>query len=309
MEEILQQFYNKKQVLVTGGAGFIGSHLVEKLVALGARVTVLDNFSSGNLTNLKTVVSAINLLYADIRSPYSCLKATTQQDIVFHLAAFISVPESIIYPDGCKLINTQGTYHVLDAAAKNGVKHLVLSSSSAVYGNAGGTCSEDDLPTPLSPYAESKLEAENLCKQFSENTSLATTCLRYFNVYGDRQNPHGSYAAVVAKFTQLLQSGQPITIFGDGEQTRDFIHVSKVVEANLLAGMEQQQGSAVFNIGSGHSISLLTLLAQLENSLSVKNNGISFLPARQGDILHSQAQCQKFSSFVQNLIGQETKTC
>ncbi len=309
MEEILQQFYEKKQVLVTGGAGFIGSHLVEKLVALGARVTVLDNFSSGNLTNLKAVVSAINLLYADIRSPYSCLKATTQQEVVFHLAAFVSVPESIVYPDVCKLVNTQGTYHLLDAAAKNGVKRLVLSSSSAVYGDANGTCSEDDLPTPMSPYAESKFEAEQLCKEFSEKTDLATTCLRYFNVFGDRQNPHGSYAAVVAKFTHLLQAGQPITIFGDGQQTRDFINVSKAVEANLLVGMGQATGNAVFNIGSGQSISLLTLLGQLEDRLSIKNKGISFLPARQGDILHSQAQCQKFTSFVQNLIGQEAKTC
>ncbi len=309
MEEILQQFYEKKQVLVTGGAGFIGSHLVEKLIALGARVTVLDNFSSGNLTNLKTVVSAINLLYADIRSPYSCLKATTQQEIVFHLAAFVSVPESIIYPDVCKLVNTQGTYHLLDAAAKNGVKRLILSSSSAVYGDTNRICQEDHLPNPMSPYAESKLEAEQLCKEFSEKTNLNTTCLRYFNVFGERQNPHGSYAAVVAKFTHLLQAGQPITIFGDGQQTRDFIHVSKAVEANLLAGISQSKGNSIFNIGSGQSISLLTLLRQLEEQLAIKNKGISFLPARQGDILHSQAHCEKFSDFVQNLIGQQAKTC
>ncbi len=305
---MLQRFYDKKQVLITGGAGFIGSHLAEKLVALGARVTVLDNFSSGNLTNLKSVVSSINLLYADIRSPYSCLKATTQQDIVFHLAAFISVPESMVHPETCMEVNAQGTSHILHAAAKNGVKKVVLSSSSAVYGNAKETCSEDDQPMPMSPYAESKLEAERLCKQFSEKTALATTCLRYFNVYGDRQNPMGSYAAVVAKFTHLLQARQPITIFGDGQQTRDFIPVAKVVEANLLVGMDQAHSNTVFNIGSGQSISLLTLLGQLETKLAIKNQGIAFLPARQGDILHSQATCQKFSFFVQNLIGQEIKT-
>ncbi len=309
VEEILQRFYDKKQVLVTGGAGFIGSHLVEKLVSLGARVTVLDNFSTGNLSNLKNVVSAINLLYADIRSGYSCLKATTQQEIVFHTAAFVSVPESVVQPETCMQINTQGTENLLDASLKNGVKSFVFSSSSAVYGNTDKTCAEDTNTNPMSPYAESKLQAEMLCKRFGKEGSLATTCLRYFNVYGQRQNPAGSYAAVVAKFTHLLQAHQPITIFGDGQQTRDFIAVSKVVEANLLVGMGQSKGHAIFNVGTGKSISLLTLLKQLETTLGIRNEGITFLPAREGDILHSQATCEKFSLFVEKLIGQPSKTC
>lgn len=309
MEAVLQRFYHKKQVLVTGGAGFIGSHLVEKLVSLGARVTVMDNFSSGNLGNLKSVVSAINLLYADVRSPYSCLKATTQQEIVFHLAAFVSVPESIMFPALCKQVNVEGTQHLLNAAAKNGVKTFVLSSSSAVYGNRAGICSEDDTPLPLSPYAASKQAAEEACVKAAQASNLNTASLRYFNVYGPRQNPHGSYAAVVAKFTHLLKVGQPLTVFGDGKQTRDFIPVSKAVEANLLTAMSNNLQGAIFNIGSGTSITLLDLICQLEGELNLKNAGISFLPAREGDVLHSQAACQKFNHFAQNVIGQAAKTC
>ena len=172
MEEVLQQFYHKKQVLVTGGAGFIGSHLVEKLVQLGARVTVLDNFSSCNLRNLKSIASAVNLMYADVRSPYGCSRATTQQEIVFHLAAFVSVPESFVHPELCALVNTQGTKNLLEAAHKSNVKTVVISSSSAVYGNRDGICRETDPTEPMSPYATSKLNAEKLCTQFALEKNL-----------------------------------------------------------------------------------------------------------------------------------------
>lgn len=303
MEPLLQHFYHKKQVLVTGGAGFIGSHLVEKLVSLGARVTVLDNFSSGNLDNLKSVVGNINLLYADVRAPHSCLKATTNQDIVFHMAAFISVPESIMFPVLCKQVNSTGTKNVLEAAVKNQVKNVVISSSSAVYGNKSGICSEQDNLEPLSPYAESKYEAEQWGSAFAEKSAMSAISLRYFNVHGQRQNPYGSYAAVVARFTHLIKQQLPLTIFGDGYQTRDFIPVAQVVEANLIAGMAKDIKGTAFNVGSGKSITLLALIAQLEKELKISPVRVDFLPARQGDIVHSEASCEKFAVFAHNLIG------
>lgn len=292
--EHIKQLYQNKQVLVTGGAGFIGSHLVEKLVAMGARVTVLDNMTAGSLTNLKSVIGSITLLYGDVRSPYVCQKAVKNKEIIFHLAAFISVPESVKYPEYCYAVNTQGTYNLLDAAVKNGVKRFVFSSSSAIYGGRQDACSENDTPNPQSPYADSKLQAEKLCLQFAEIFGLNTTILRYFNVYGDHQNPAGQYAAVVAKFTKMLQDRKPLTIFGDGSQTRDFVSVDSVIDANLLVASKNDYQGEVFNIGSGTSITIFQLIEQLEKSLKIKRTDIQFFPARMGDLIHSQANCEKF---------------
>lgn len=294
--ESLQNFYNGKRVLVTGGAGFIGSHLVEKLIALGARVTVLDNFSAGNLTNLKSVAHIITLLYADIRSPYSCIKATHGQDIVFHSAALTSVPESIKNPSLCYKINVEGTENLLIGCKKNNVKTFIFSSSSAVYGNKPEECIETDFPCPQSPYASSKYEAELLCQKYGTDQKINNAILRYFNVYGERQNPRGAYAAVVTRFKQQLLSGQPLTIFGDGTQTRDFIHVSNVVDANLILGMQSTHNGEIFNIGSGKSVNLFQLIEQLEQELNIAKTDITFLPSRQGDILNSTANCEKYKT-------------
>lgn len=292
--EHIKQFYQNKQVLVTGGAGFIGSHLVEKLVAMGARVTVLDNMASGSLTNLKSVIGAITLLYGDVRAPYVCQKAAKNKEFIFHLAAFISVPESVKYHEYCYAVNTQGTYNLLDAAVKNGVKRFIFSSSSAIYGPRQEACSENDIPDPQSPYADSKLQSEKLCLQFAEIFGLNTTILRYFNVYGDRQNPDGQYAAVVAKFTKMLLDGTPLTIFGDGSQTRDFISVDSVIQANLLVASKNDFQGEIFNIGSGTSINMFQLIEQLEKTLKIKRTDVQFFPARVGDLVHSQANCDKF---------------
>ncbi len=297
--EHIKQFYQNKQILVTGGAGFIGSHLVEKLVAMGARVTVLDNMSAGSLTNLKSVIGSITLLYGDVRAPYVCQKAVKHKDVIFHLAAFISVPESAKYPEYCYAVNTQGTYNLLDAAVKNDIKRFVFSSSSAIYGGRQDACSENDIPDPQSPYADSKLQAEKLCLQFAEIFGLNTTILRYFNVYGDRQNPNGQYAAVVAKFTKMLQEQKPLTIFGDGNQTRDFVAVDSVVDANLLAALKNDYQGEVFNIGSGTSINMFQLIEQLEKKLKIKRTEIQFLPTRTGDLIHSRANCEKFHRLKQ----------
>lgn len=296
--EHLQQFYAGKRILVTGGAGFIGSHLVEKLVSWNAKVTVLDNFSTGKLSNLKNVAHAITLLYADIRSPYSCLKATLHKDIIFHLASFISVPESINHPDLCHTINVEGTKNLLEGCRKNNTQTFVFSSSSAVYGDKAGACSEDDQPSPQSPYASTKRECEILCKKYSEQHNLKTASLRYFNVYGERQNPNGPYAAVVAKFTQQLLEGTPLTIYGDGMQTRDFVHVSTIIQANLMLASMNNLTGEIFNIASGKSLTLFDLISQLECELNVKKAGISFQPARQGDVIHSVAQCDKYKKLT-----------
>jgi len=298
--EQFQKFYEKKRVLVTGGAGFIGSHLVEKLVSLRAQVTVLDNFSTGCLNNLKNVANAITILYSDVRSAYACTKATVGHDIVFHLASFISVPDSIKQPELCHNINVAGTVNMLEACSKNKAKTLIFSSSSAVYGQTNKVVSEDDPLNPMSPYATSKLEAETACKQYAALFGVDTAILRYFNVYGERQNPQGPYAAVVAKFTQQLLNGQPLTIFGDGTQTRDFINVSDVVQANLALGMRENQKGEVFNIGSGKSITLLELIDQLEQELKVKRTTLDFQPPRYGDILNSKANCAKYKNFMRS---------
>lgn len=304
MERQLKDFYAGKKVLVTGGAGFIGSHLVDALVGLEAKVTVLDNFSTGSMNNLRNVLPFINLQYADITSAYSTLQGTANKDVVFHLAAFISVPNSVKYPAYCQLVNEVGTANTLNACIKNGVKSLVFSSSAAVYGNKTTICHEEDTPNPQSPYASSKLAGEALCKDASLQYGLATTALRYFNVYGERQNPNGEYAAVVAKFTECLQQNTPITIFGNGLQTRDFIHVSQVVKANLIAGMHLHHAGEIFNVATGTSITLLQLISQLEEELKLERAGIIFKENRDGDIQESTADNTRLTQlFAGNMLS------
>ena len=295
----LRSFYKKKRVLVTGGAGFIGSHLAETLCSYEARVTVLDDFSAGCIANLRSFVSSIALMASDITSFKTCLKATKNQDVVFHLAAMTSVPESVNSPALCEKINIEGTSNMLEACRKNKVSTFIFSSSSAVYGDRNNLCCEDDKPNPKSPYAKSKLEGERLCRKHAERNSISTSCLRYFNVYGSRQNPSGTYAGVVAKFKHNLANKKPIVIYGDGKQTRDFVHVSKVVEANLLVGSLSNLTGQVFNVATGQSITLLELLEQLEKETNQKQAGLVFEPARSGDIFSSQANCQKYQNLTQ----------
>jgi UDP-glucose 4-epimerase len=297
-EDQIRSFYQRKNVLVTGGSGFIGSHIVERLINYGAHVTILDNFSTGCLKNLSGFVNKITILYADICNAFSLLKATRQQDIVFHLAAFVSVAQSVKQPDLCHMINVQGTQNLLDNCRLNGVKTVVFSSSSAVYGDYDGPCTENSPTNPQSPYANSKLAGEALCKKFALECDMNTACLRYFNVYGERQNPQGEYAAVVAKFKYALQNNLPLIIFGDGNQTRDFVQVSDVVDANVTIGMQSNLHGDIFNIGTGKSINLLQLIEKLEKEFKTKAATITYQPARMGDILHSHANCEKFQKLV-----------
>ncbi len=301
MNEKLKAFYAGKRVLVTGGAGFIGSHIVEALVALDARVTVLDNFSTGNINNLRNIFPHITIHYTDITSAYSTLKATENKDLVFHLAACISVPLSVQNPDYCKKVNVDGTKNILAGCANAGVSHLIFSSSSAVYGNTNTICSEETDLKPTSPYATSKMIGEQLCREYSAATNLATTSLRYFNVYGDRQSPTSEYAGVVARFKNALLNEQPITIFGDGTQTRDFIEVSEVVRANLTLGCNTENKGDVYNIASGKSISLLQLIEKLKGELNTNNAKTHFMPEREGDIKHSAAHCYKYQELLSTM--------
>lgn len=244
------------KVTVIGGAGFIGSHLVEELVSLGFEVTVIDNFSTGNVFNLEKVkVKIVSLDILD--GPHSLVKHLAGSSWVFHLAALTSVQESIENPYFYTQVNVVGTANVLEACKTARVEKLIFSSTSAVYGNTTVfPTSEKVKPDPLSTYALTKLVGEQYCKYYSEVTpTLSTVCLRYFNVYGDRTNPKSSYRSVLPIFIDQAKAGKPLTYTNDGGQARDFIHVSDVVKANIAA-MNIRSHHEVLNIGSGEMISI-----------------------------------------------------
>ena len=293
--------FRGEKVLVTGGAGFIGSHISEFLANEGAHVVVLDNLSTGNIENLKHILPSIEFMKGDVRSFEDCAKATSNVDVVFHTAAFVSVPESIKYPDLCYDINIEGTRNILESCIQNMVKGFVFSSSAAVYGNRNDVCYETDATNPQSPYATSKLEGEKLSKLYSLKNKLNSVCLRYFNVYGDRQSPESEYAAVVPKFTKLIQQKKPLSIFGTGKQTRDFIHVAEVVKANILLGNQDDMKGEIFNVATGISINILDLVDRIKKQLKSEPSRIDFMPARDGDILNSRANCNKYTELASSI--------
>lgn len=246
-------------ILVTGGAGFIGSHLVAALLARGDQVRVLDNFSSGLRTHLP---ADVELIEGDVQDPIVVKKAVAGIESIFHQAAFISVPESIENPAACWASNIDGTLALLDAAQQVGCRGVVLASSAAVYGDSQALPLAEDAPAKcLSPYAASKYFNETLAQLYSLTYGLPVTALRYFNVYGPRQSPNSAYAAAVPKFIAALASDQAPTVFGDGQQGRDFVFVGDVVRANLLAADVNAGG--VYNVCTGQETTLLDLLAAL----------------------------------------------
>jgi UDP-glucose 4-epimerase len=280
------------KILVTGGAGFIGSHIVEHFQGK-ATVRVLDNLRSGFKHNLAGL--ECEFIEASILDREAVRRATTGVDYVFHLAAMISVPESMSKPIECDEINTQGTLVVLEEAAKARVKKLILSSSAAIYGdNPVVPKVETMLPEPKSPYAVTKLDGEYYCGMFTAEKRLQTACLRYFNVFGPRQDPKSQYAAAVPIFIDRALKNEPITIYGDGGQTRDFIYVKDIAAANAFFAT-QSPASGVFNVAYGRKITINDLcreICQLTGSKSL----IKHAPERAGDVKHSMAEIEKLRS-------------
>ncbi len=279
----------KKIQLVTGGAGFIGSHLVEALVKRGDSVRVVDNLLTGFVDNLRSVRGQIDFVEADITDAKAMHQALQGVDCVFHQAALASVPRSVEDPLATHAACTTGTLVLLDAARKCGVRRLVYAASSSAYGDQPHSSKrETDLPKPLSPYAASKLAGEYYCQAFTQTYGLATVGLRYFNVFGPRQDPNSPYSAVIPLFITRILAGQSPVVFGDGQQTRDFSYVANVVHANLLAAESQAAVGHVMNIANGRTTSLLELLTMLQELLGVPVTP-QFQPARVGDVRDSLA--------------------
>jgi nucleoside-diphosphate-sugar epimerase len=290
-----------KSYLVTGAAGFIGSNIVEELVARGERVRAVDNLSTGRLLNLTPFDDKIEYIQGDIGDPHILEQALEGVDYIIHQAALPSVPRSIDDPLASNDSNINATLRLLVAARDAGVKRLVFASSSSVYGDTPTLPKREDMPThPLSPYAVSKLAGENYCRVFTHVYGLPTVSLRYFNVFGPRQDPTSQYAAVIPAFISAMLKGQPPTIYGDGLQSRDFTYVGNVVQANLLACESESAVGKTINIACGVSISLLDLVATINSLLGTEIEPVHE-PPRPGDVKHSLADI----TLARGLLGYE----
>jgi len=287
--------------VVTGGAGFIGSHLVEHLVTAsgGHRVTVLDNFSTGKRENIEPWLDRIRVVEGSVTDPDACREAIAGADFVLHQAALPSVPRSLRDPLASHEANTTGTLNVLIAARDARVKRVVYAASSSAYGNTAELPKREDMvPRPLSPYAAAKYAGEQYCRAFHASFGLGTIALRYFNVFGPRQDPTSQYAAVIPKFIVCAQAGEPPTIFGDGEQTRDFTYVRNVVRANLLAceAPKAALGEA-YNVGCGERVSVNALWRRIREMLGATVEA-RYEPSRTGDVRDSLASLDRVRSML-----------
>lgn len=275
--------------LVTGGAGFIGSHIVEALVGRGDKVRVLDNLSTGHKANLAPWLDKIELIEGDITDREAVGRAVEGVEVVFHEAALASVPRSVARPLDTNAACVTGTLNVLDAARQAKVRRVVYAGSSSAYGNQPVPEKHEQLlPKPLSPYAAAKLAAEYYCQAFTATYGLETVTIRYFNVFGPRQDPNSEYSAVIPRFVTAMLNGVRPTVYGDGGQSRDFTYVANVVHGNLLAADAVGAAGRVFNVACGGSISLLELLGNLNRLLGTTVEPI-FEPARAGDVRDSLA--------------------
>ena len=276
--------------LVTGGAGFIGSHLARELVQSGCRVRVLDNLSTGTLDNLEPIQSEVEFHDGDVADPDAVQAAVEGVEVIFHQAALASVPLSVENPLATHDACVTGTVNILDAARRAGVRRVVYAGSSSAYGNSPELLkSESHLPEVLSPYAAAKLAGELYCQSFAASYDLEVVRLRYFNVFGPRQDPKSPYSAVIPLFASALVEGRTPRIYGTGEQSRDFVYVGNVVTANLLAASVPGVSGNVYNVASGMSISVLDLLHKICGILG-KPFQPEFHPPRLGDVLHSWAE-------------------
>lgn len=286
--------------LITGGAGFIGSNIVSELVAKGHQVRVLDNFTSGKMENLDDVSGDIEIINGDIRDYWVVSQAVEGIDYVLHQAALPSVPRSIKNPLTSNRVNIDGTLNVLEAARLAGVKKFVSASSSSIYGETEELPKHEGIiPSPLSPYAVTKLTNEHYCRVYWQLYRFPTVCLRYFNIFGPRQDPKGEYAAVIPKFITALAESRSPTVFGDGDQSRDFTYIDNAVQANVLAATNGDLVGEAVNVACGAQYTLNDLLSRLRQIMGV-NVPAKYVDARLGDIRHSYASIDKLKAFGYN---------
>ncbi len=289
---------SRRAALVTGGAGFIGSHLVDALVAEGWSVRVLDDFSSGREQNLAASRDRIELLRGDVRDPEGVARAVDGVEVVFHQAALASVPRSVREPLLSHAVNVGGTLEVLERARRAGVRRVVYAASSSVYGDAPDLPKRESMrPEPLSPYALQKHTGEVYCRLYSELYGLETVALRYFNVYGPRQDPRSEYAAVIPRFASACRSGERPRIHGDGNQTRDFTYVADAVRANLLAADAERASGSVLNVAAGRRVSIGALWKALRDLAGSDLEPIHE-PQRAGDVRDSLADLTRAAELL-----------
>ncbi len=289
--------------LVTGGAGFIGSHLVEELMAKGESVRVLDNFFTGKRENLKEWLGEVELIEGSVEDLETCKEAVDGVEFVLHQAALCSVPRSVEDPLATNATNVTGSLNLLWASRDASVRRFVCAGSSSVYGDSEVLPKDENMkPNPCSPYAISKLVMEHYCKVFSRLYGLETVVLRYFNVYGSRQDPDSPYAAVIPSFVEALLRGERAKVFGDGEQSRDFTYVRDCVQANLIACRERRAAGEVFNIASGKRVVINDLYDVIAGLLG-KEDRPTYEAPRPGDVRHSLADISK----AKRLLGWEPR--
>ena len=284
--------------LVTGGAGFIGSYIAEALLARGESIRILDNLSTGYQQNMAHLSGDIEFLEGDVRDDAVVARAVQGVEVVFHQAALASVHRSLSQPQETHAVCATGTLILLDQARQAGVRRVLYAASSSAYGNQQQVCkTETDLATPASPYAASKLAGEHYCRSFYKTYGLETVCLRYFNVFGPRQDPNSPYSAVIPLFIRAMLSGKQPVIFGDGQQSRDFVFVKDIVRGNLLAADAEDAAGRVINLATSEQTSLLELIALLNEMLDLDVEP-EHQPAREGDVRHSLADISRAKDFL-----------
>ncbi|HEY0427701.1 MAG TPA: SDR family oxidoreductase [Pyrinomonadaceae bacterium] len=296
------------KVLVTGGAGFIGSNLAEELIRQGAKVSIIDNFVTGFRENLEEIKGDFDFVEGDLNDDEKLKKAIQDVEIIFHEAALPSVPRSVENPLETHNACVNATFNLLVKAKESGVKRLIYAASSSAYGNQAMLPKVETMsPEPLSPYAAAKLMGEYYCKVFSNVYNLETFSLRYFNVFGPRQNPSSMYSGVISRFVDALMKNETPVIYGDGETSRDFTYIDNVVDANIKAAQTTKGIGEVLNVANGERISLNELLEVLKKITSKENVVADYQPERAGDVKHSQADNTRAKEWLgyEKLVGLE----